>query len=80
MPTKVLPLGTLFTMTMSEAYALPAVQSRFFTDLVSVQIRQSTTQAFTISTAITLTDGVGVLAGGFIKSLNGDCVAVLTRS
>lgn len=68
MPTELLPLGPPTTMLANVAYALPAVEATLFTDATTPTITLSTTQAFTASSAVTLTGGAATVGGGFIKS------------
>jgi hypothetical protein len=75
-----LPIGTPTTMLLNVAYALPSVQVRLFTDLVSSSFRQSNTEAFSATTTPTLTDGSVIVASAFLKTVNANCPVILKRS
>jgi hypothetical protein len=66
MPTELLPIGPVVALVQNQVYALPAVQCRLYTDNAATLL-QSTTQAFTASTAVTLVEGGYLVTGGFIK-------------
>ena len=78
MPTELLPVGTPTLMKANQVYALPAVKVTLFTDAASPTIAQSMTQAFTVSSAVTLAGGQATLSGGFIKA-TADTLVTLKR-
>ena len=78
MPTQLLPLGPPTTLLANVVYALPAVKATLFSDS-GATLTVSNTLAFTASIPLTLTAGVGAVAGGgFIKS-SADAVITLKR-
>ena len=78
MPTEVLSIGPLITMKANVVYALPAVAVTLFTDAAAPTLTLSTTPAFTVSAAVTLTAGAAKVVGGFIKA-TADTVVTLKR-
>ena len=69
MPIELLPIGPPTLMLAGVVYALPAVNVTLYTDAASPTITQSSTQAFTANTAVTLVGGQVSLSGGFIKAV-----------
>jgi len=78
MPTILLPLGTPVTLLANVVYALPAVKATLFTDAPAPTITQSGTSAFTANSAVTLTAGQAVVAGGYIRA-TADTLVTLKR-
>ena len=78
MPTILLPVGTSTTLLANVVYALPAVKTTLFTDAAAPTITQSGTSAFTANSAVTLTNGQAVLAGGYIRA-TADTLVTLKR-
>jgi hypothetical protein len=78
MPIEVLSIGPVQLMKANVVYALPAVNVTLYTDAAAPTITQSLTQAFTLSSAVTLTGGAARLNGAFVKA-TADTQVVLKR-
>lgn len=78
MPVQLLPVGTPVLMSANVIYALPAVKTTLFTDAAAPTITQSNTSAFTLSSALTLTNGAAQVGGGFIRA-TADTLVTLKR-
>lgn len=66
MPTYKLNFGPN-ALVQNQVYALPGKRVLAFTDGATPTLLQSSDQAFTLSTAVTLAGGQVELAGGFLK-------------
>jgi hypothetical protein len=66
MPTEVLSPGPVWSMVQNTVYALPAVRTRLFTTGAPT-LQQANDLAMTAPVAVTLTDGMAELAGGFLR-------------
>jgi hypothetical protein len=66
MPTETLSPGPVWSMIQNVVYALPPVQTRLFTTGAPT-LQQANDVAMTAPVAVTLTDGMALLAGGFIR-------------
>lgn len=67
MPTELLTIGPITSITQNVIYALPARSVIMFSDATGPTFFQSNTAAFTASIAVTLVNGQATLAGGFIR-------------
>jgi len=67
MPTELLSIGYPISIIQNTIYALPARRVLMFSDAAAPTFFQSNTVAFTVSVAVTLTNGEAELAGGFIR-------------
>lgn len=79
MPTEVISIGPVFTMTQNVIYSLPAPKVLLFTDAVMPTIQQSTDVAFTANVAVVLTAGQAELAGGFIRLITAGPIRVVLK-
>ena len=80
MPQELLPLGTPVALVQNQVYALPAVQCRVYTDNAAT-FQQSTTVAFTASTAVTLVEGSYLLSAPYFRCTSaGPVNAVFKRA
>jgi hypothetical protein len=78
MPTELLPLGPPTLLKSGVAYALPAVKATVFSDAAAT-LSVSNTLAFTASAPLTLTAGVGAVAGGGFIKASADALITLKR-
>ena len=68
MPTELLSPGRPISILQNIAYALPASRCLLFCDVAAATFLQSTTQAFTLSVALTPDANEQIeVAGGFLK-------------
>ena len=68
MATELLSIGYVIPLTQNVVFALPSRRVLMFSDAsVTPTFQQSSLQAFTTSTTITLANGQAELAGGFIR-------------
>lgn len=67
MPTELLSIGYPTPINQNQIYALPARRVLMFSDAAGPTFFQSNTLAFTVSVAVTLTNGEAELAGGFLR-------------
>jgi hypothetical protein len=63
-----IPVGVATTMLQNEIFALPASRVRLFSSSAAPAFQQSNDPAFGNNVAVTLTDGMADLAGGFIRA------------
>lgn len=68
MATELISLGTLVTMAQNTVFALPARKVRLFTNSAAPALQQSNDITFATNVAVTLTDGMAELAGGFLRA------------
>lgn len=67
MATRLLSLGYVQSVAQNEVLALPSRRALFYCDAAAPTFIQSTDVAFTVSTALALTNGQAEVNGGFIK-------------
>lgn len=67
MPIALLSIGMMHAIVQNVIYALPSREVVMFSDAAAPTYFQSNTPEFTVSVAVTLTNGSAVLAGGFIR-------------
>lgn len=79
MATELLQTGIVSAITQNTIYALPARQCRIFCETTTAVIQQSNLVAFTTPAAVTLSDGMAVLGGGFIRCTSGNVNIKLTK-
>ncbi len=62
-----IPAGVLTLMPQNTIFALPACRVRLFCSNAAPAFQQSNSPTFADNIAVTLTDGMAELAGGFIR-------------
>lgn len=67
-----LPIGRPFPVVQNTVYALPGTLVTMFSDAAAPTYFQSTTEAFTVSVAVVLTNGQAELAGAFLRCTSAD--------
>lgn len=67
MAMQLLSVGVLNSMPQNTIFALPASRVRLFCSDAAPAFQQSNDPAFGSNVAVTLTDGMADLAGGFIR-------------
>lgn len=75
-----LPVGYPVPIVQNTIYALPPKRVLLFSDAAAPTFFQSNTYAFTVSVAITLTNGQAEVAGGFIRCTSADPGNVTLKS
>lgn len=80
MPLESIPIGVLTAMTQNVIFALPVVQVRLFCSDAAPAFQQSNSPTFANNVAVTLTDGMANLAGGFIRATGGNVTVMLRRA
>ena len=79
MPTQLLALG-INSVIQNQVYALPNRRCLLFTDTAAATLFQSNTEAFTLSTAITLTNSEAEVGGGFLKCTSAGPILVTLKA
>lgn len=74
-----LSIGVLSSLTQNTIYALPAVKVRLFCSDAAPTFQQSNSPTFATNVAVTLTDGMADLAGGFLRCTTGNVTVMLRR-
>lgn len=67
MSVTLLSIGRPIPIVQNQIYALPGGRCLLFSDASAPTFFQSNTEAFTVSVALTLVDGMSEVAGGFIR-------------
>jgi hypothetical protein len=78
--TELLLTGIVTPIIQNTIYALPSLRTRIFCETTTAVIQQSNLVAFTTAAAVTLTDGMADLAGGFIRCTSGNVNIKLVRT
>lgn len=79
MPTQLLPFGTPVILATNVVYALPGVKATVFCGDTTPAIEQSNLIDFSTKVSLTLTGGLGTLAGGFVRATAGTPLILLSR-
>lgn len=78
MPTQLLSIGPPMPLVQNQIYALPSVSCDLFADTAAT-LQVSNTLAFTANQALTLTNGVSPVAGGFLKCTTAGAIISLKK-
>jgi hypothetical protein len=79
MPVQLLSVGYPYTLQTNVVYAAPINKTTIFCGDSSPALEQSNIADFSVKSPITLTGGLGTVAGAFIRATTGTPLVVFSR-